>query len=546
MHICHKPRKYTGLKVLDCTLRDGGYYNKWDFDSELVKLYLLSMCESNIDVVELGLRNFSKDQFLGAHAYTTEEYLSSIDLPEGPTYGVMVDATTILNSCYSNKDAIARLFVDAINSNISLVRVAAHFKDLALCAEICERLKAKGYIVGLNMMQSGGKTSDILSDASTMIASWGCVDILYFADSLGSMDHLEVTRIVEAIRMSWSGNLGIHAHDNMNRAISNTMHAKSLGVEWIDSTVCGMGRGAGNAQTEYLLPLLQDDSYNPEPIYSLVIEHFQQMKCDYGWGSNLLYFIGAINNIHPTFIQTLISSPKYQKQDFLPALKYLSNDTKTFSYSDKLLNEAMDFGKSENPVSGSLDLVGKFIGREILVLADSQAIVRYNSAIRQYVDKFDPIVFSINIIDSINPKLINYYLITHNSKFISQSKFYSALDRSIILPKHRFSDKELVSVLGRAETIDYGLKVAPNTFEVKDNYCVSPFDLTFSYAVGCAIVSGSRHLSLVGFDGYSSNDSRQSDMVHLLNLLKSCTDLNIKALTPTSYPIEQGSIYALN
>ena len=86
------------MKILDCTLRDGGYYNNWDFDAVIVESYLASMSAANIDYVELGLRNFPQDHFLGAFAYTTEDFINSLELPSGPKYGVMVDAKTILQS----------------------------------------------------------------------------------------------------------------------------------------------------------------------------------------------------------------------------------------------------------------------------------------------------------------------------------------------------------------------------------------------------------------------------------------------------------------
>ncbi len=79
-------------KILDCTLRDGGYYNNWDFKKDLVKEYLEAMAVSKTDFIELGLRQFKNESFLGAHAYTTNDYLKRLDLPKGPKYGVMVDA----------------------------------------------------------------------------------------------------------------------------------------------------------------------------------------------------------------------------------------------------------------------------------------------------------------------------------------------------------------------------------------------------------------------------------------------------------------------
>ena len=535
-----------GLKVLDCTLRDGGYYNKWDFELEVVKSYLRAMSEAKVDIVELGLRNFSQSQYLGAHAYTTEEYLASLELDKKLIYGVMIDAVSILNFCDGPVEAINKLFIDAKDSPISLVRVAAHFGELDECEVICKSLKNKGYMVGLNMMQAGGKSSDLITESSSKVALWDCVDVLYFADSIGNMDQTDVERILAAIKLAWSGEIGIHAHDNMNRAISNTLHAQSLGATWLDSTVCGMGRGAGNAQTEYLMASLLCQHYYPAPIYKLVHETFQTMKIEYGWGSNLLYFLGAQNNIHPTFVQTLISSPKYRKEDALAAIEYLSEHQNTFAYSNQLLNEAIDFGRNEVPVSGDTTLVGSLKDKTVLIAASGPSIIKHREAIERYIKKLKPVVFSVNIIDGLSPELIDYYLVTHNSKFISQLESYSNLSRKVILPKHRFTKHELSLFNSACEIIDYGFDIMPTEFEVHESYCSSPLDLTLSYALACSVVSGANKLKLVGFDGYTSLDSRQAEMLQLLEIFKSRFDIEIEMLTPSTYPLPQGSIYALN
>src|SRR4051812_32496818 len=145
------------LTVLDCTLRDGGYYNNWCFEAPLVESYLAAMDLSGVDYVELGLRNFPKQGFLGPYAYTTENYLNSLAIPINLKVGVMVDAKTIIDSGFDMVKSIDSLFVEKNKSKISLVRVAAHFFEIDQCFEIIKKLKELGYTVGLNLMQAGGK-----------------------------------------------------------------------------------------------------------------------------------------------------------------------------------------------------------------------------------------------------------------------------------------------------------------------------------------------------------------------------------------------------
>lgn len=289
--------------ILDCTLRDGGYYNHWDFEPEVVQNYLNAMSESKIDYVELGLRNFKQKGFLGAFAYTTENFLNSLDLPEGPIYGVMIDAKTVLSSKLSIEEVIDKLFVHKKESKIDLVRIAAHFHEVEQSAAIVQALKAKGYLVGYNLMQAAGKSSELISQKAKVAKEWGVLDVLYFADSLGNMNSHEVIRIVKALRQFWDGDLGIHTHNNMAKALDNCMTARQVGVKWLDVTITGMGRGAGNAQTENLLAIVSKEKskYKASPIYALAIRYFEPMQRISGWGSNLLYFLGAQNNVHPTY-----------------------------------------------------------------------------------------------------------------------------------------------------------------------------------------------------------------------------------------------------
>jgi 4-hydroxy 2-oxovalerate aldolase len=535
------------FSILDCTLRDGGYYNNWDFSPEIVQAYLDAMSQAKIDYVELGLRSFPKAGFDGPFAYTTEAFIQSLKLPEGPTYGVMIDAKTILESPMSIEDAVDALFIEADHSSIKLVRVAAHFHEVDLSGPIIKALKAKGYIVGYNLMQAGGKPDEVIEAKAKIATSWQGLDCLYFADSLGNMDAQEVTRIVKALRRQWQGEIGIHTHNNMGEALSNTLTAQRLGVSWLDVTVTGMGRGAGNAQTESLLAVINktSDKYQPSVVYELVIRHFGQMQKDYGWGSSLLYFLGAQNDVHPTYIQNLISNKHYGTEEIVGAINYLSQLEGTTSYNGDVMESAISFDTSTKKVSGGVKLHNKFEGKEVLVVGNGPSLKRYQSAIETYIKERQPVVIAINAVKNIDAEFVDYYCVSHNSKFLSELGVYKNLLRPLILPAHRFTDKELDNVSN--DFIDYGLTVEAEEFIVNDTNCVVPHDLTTAYALAIAINGCGQKISLVGVDGYELGDIRQSEMIELLARFKSLVpNISITALTPTSYPVLQGSIYAPN
>ena len=534
--------------ILDCTLRDGGYYNNWDFDSEVVEAYLNAVSNAKIDYIELGLRNFPKSGFLGAYAYTTEAHINSLDLPDGPVYGVMVDAKTILESGFSVEDAVSQLFVPAAESKVGLVRIAAHFHEVESSGPIVKQLKALGYIVGYNLMQAGGKPDDVIADKARQAKEWGDLDSLYFADSLGNMDGDEVTRIVNALRTQWTGELGIHTHNNMGKGLDNTLTAKQLGVTWLDTTITGMGRGAGNTQTESLLAVLvkEGSAYNSKPIYELVIRHFEPMQKKYGWGSNLLYFLGAQNDVHPTYIQNLLSNTHYGTDEIVGAIDYLSKLESTTSYNGAILNTALTFNTGNSEVSGTEAVCGLFNNKHVLILANGPSTTKYLTAIKLYIEQFKPVVISINISDVVPADMIDFYVISHNSKFLADATRYQALNKPIILPVHRFSKDEL-SLLSNLDLLDYGLDVKEGELAANKTHSVVPSDITTAYVLAMLLESSPLSVKSVGFDGYDKNDPRQQEMIKILDLYsKNESAAEVVSLTPTTYPLVKGSVYAPN
>lgn len=140
--------------------------------------------------------------------------------------------------------------------------------------------------------------------------------------------------------------------------------------------------------------------------------------------------------------------------------------------------------------------------------------------------------------------MIDYYVISHNSKFLSDSGKYKQLNKPVILPKCRFNDTELKEFDG-IELIDYGIEISKGKFAVNGSYVTVPFDLTTAYILGVLLESEVKNITVAGFDGYQKNDIRQQEMVELVNLYDAHDNSQpVVAITPTSYPISKGSVYA--
>ncbi|WP_016913361.1 aldolase catalytic domain-containing protein, partial [Vreelandella stevensii] len=310
------------MLLLDCTLRDGGYYNAWDFSEELIHEYLEAMQAAGVDIVELGLRSLKNQGFQGPCAFTTDEFIRGLTIPAGLTVGVMINGSELVGKV-PQVEALERMFPnDAANSPVELVRIACHVHEFANSLPAVTWLKERGFKVGFNLMQVADRTEEEVKALAREAKAYP-LDALYFADSMGSMNPDQAAQIIQWMRTEWEGPMGIHTHDNLGLALSNTLRAIDEGVTWVDATVTGMGRGPGNARTEELaieLAARRDKPVSMVPLMALLRKHFKPMQEHYGWGTNPYYYLAGKYGIHPTYIQEMLSDSRYDEEDVLAVI----------------------------------------------------------------------------------------------------------------------------------------------------------------------------------------------------------------------------------
>ena len=281
-----------------------------------------------------------------------------------------------------------------------------------------------------------------------------------------------------------------------------------------------MGRGAGNTQTERLLTILSSEfnKYQPEYVYDLAIRYFESMQKSCGWGTNLLYFLGAQHDVHPTYIQNLLSDEQYGTEEIIAAIGYLSKLEGTSSYDGSVLEAAVNFNSSDKEVSGSKDLVDLFAGNSVLIVANGESTKKHRQGIEQFISKNKPIVISVNINESIPSSFIDYYIVSHNVKFLTDSEKYKNLNKPLILPKHRFETQEIAE-LSNVKCIDFGFENTSDDISVHEGYVDCKLDYTSSYLLGALLVARPEKVFLAGFDGYCNDDKRQLQMIKLSKFL---------------------------
>lgn len=529
--------------ILDCTLRDGGYYVDWDFDQSTVRKYLAAVATAKIDIIEIGFRFLPANKFLGAFAYSTDEYLNSINLPENIPIAVMINASELINYESGIEAAVDHLFIIKNKSPIDIVRIATRAKDVELCREIAEKLHALGYRVFLNLMQVDAVEKDELARISSLISGWGVNEVLYFADSFGSMEPETVKQISETISQGWSGPLGIHTHDNKGLALSNSIAAHEAGVQYLDSTLCGMGRGAGNAKTEYLLVEMMQrglGQYFPDALFPLVLKEFKKLHQRYQWGPNVYYFLSAIHGIHPTYIQEMLGDERYDTDQILSAINFLKSSRIPFFSFENMLRAAAGIEGDEH---GTWSAKNWLDDRTVLILGAGPSTRKYIEAIQLFVKRHQPVVLCLNVNEAVPIDMVDAYVACHETRILIESDSYSSLGKPIILPLSRVPDS-IREGLHDIEILDYGLRVNKESFEISENGCILSSSLALTYAISVATAGGADKILMVGVDGYEETDSRQLEIVDMLQKYESKQDsIPLLAITPTTYPVKISSLF---
>lgn len=532
--------------LIDCTLRDGGYYNNWDFPINLINNYLIAMNSAKVNIVEIGFRFLKNDGFKGPCAFSSDDFVRSLKVPKDLTLGVMINASDLYTDI-GWKNAIEKLFPEkASTTPIKLVRIACHFHEIQNALLAVKWLKKNGYRVGLNLMQITDRNKKEIIEFSKL-SQKSKPEVIYFADSMGSMKPKDTLSIIKSLRKNWKGNIGIHTHDNIGLALTNTMEAFNNGVNWLDATVTGMGRGPGNTKMEELIIELNNPNarnINFVPLLSVIRNFFLPLKKKKNWGSNPYYYLSGKYGIHPTYIQVMMDDNKYNDEDILGVIDYLrKNGGKKFQFNN--LNIASKF--YHKGLKGSWNPADLMKDREILILGSGPGVAEYKIALEDFIKKRKPLVLALNIQKEIEPSLVNFYIACHPVRLLADIESHSKISKPLIAPVSVLS-KSLKKKLGKKKLLDFGIKIEPGKFQFYDKHCIIPNSLVISYALATCISGKMSKIFMAGFDGYQKEDSRNDEVDEMLgNLYKSGVS-NIResiiAITPTNFnSMKSKSVY---
>ena len=288
------------MKLLDCTLRDGGYYTNWSFDDSFVKELVKSLSNADVDIIEMGYKSPLKG---GRYRKCNDSFIRNIVGICPTELAFMIDAKDFINGGVDT-NLLNDIVKSAYKSPFTYCRLAITPQQIKEALIMVNLLDELGYKVIVNVMRvSLLEDSEIREFCKKL--SIKQVKALYFADSFGSLLPDRVKEIIEIFKETGK-DIGIHTHDNLGLAFANSLCAIDNGVEYVDGTLTGMGRGVGNVRMEQLLMYY---NYDYQYVTDFVSNVMKPMKNKYGWGWNHNYMLTGIKEIHPTYCQRLQSLP---------------------------------------------------------------------------------------------------------------------------------------------------------------------------------------------------------------------------------------------
>ncbi len=293
------------IKVIDCTVRDGGLMNKWQFDDDFVREVYHALTEAGVDYMEIGYlsseKSFSRDE-VGPWKFCAEADLQRIigNSEKKIKFSAMAD--------------IGRIDYDDIlpkaESSLDMIRVACYAHQVDAAIDLAHHCMDKGYETTINLMAVSTVGIRELEEALGDLAK-SRVPVIYLVDSFGGFYQEDIETLARKYMESLPGKtIGIHAHNNQQLAFSNTITSIIAGINYLDATLYGIGRGAGNCPIELLLSFLKNPKFKVRPLIQVIEKQILPWRKKIDWGYFIPYMVTGVLNQHPRSAMAIMESDK--------------------------------------------------------------------------------------------------------------------------------------------------------------------------------------------------------------------------------------------
>lgn len=508
------------MKILDCTIRDGGYYTNWDFSKDTITTYLKSINKLPVDFIEVGYRNPDLSGYFGEYYFLPVHTMEFIRLHSDKSLAIILNEKDVLVTMVPDLLGPCRGFVD-------LVRIAIDPRNYRRALELAKEIKHMGFDVAFNVMYMS-KWSEHPEMLQRLNELDGVVDYFYMVDSFGGVYPDDVRETIKNIRAKTDVKIGFHGHNNLEMALANTLAAIDEGVDIVDATITGMGRGAGNLKTELLLTALNslqglDVDFNA---LSDTTADFEKLQDSYKWGTSLPYMVSGAKSLPQKQVMEWVSKRYYSINSIVRALNNASEN--------KVDNEKFSvFTKTSR-------------SKDVVIVGGGASVVNHKDAVYNFLSKnaHVPIIHASSknarSFDGLSNK--QYYCLAGSEGLRLEKVFEEDVSPNIqcILPPY---PRKMGTYIPDS--------VKTNTYELDAiDFIEEEYDSHTAIALQTALNLGAINVYLVGYDGYVNGTAAKKDQELFLEntFLFDCVKakLNLTSLLPSEYKkIKTKSIYDL-
>ena len=521
-------------KILDCTFRDGGYYTNWCFDDHLVQTYLECCARAGVDLIEIGFL-FPDSHDVGSFGRVDSSLVDKIRWSGSVDLGFMINAAD-----YADARGV-EILAESISAlrltdKFRFARIAVDSKSYDKAIALSKVLQPFGFDVFINLMRIASLHEAEIKNISLELDREPDISGVYFADSFGSMDPAVACQIFEWLGSGYSGQIGFHGHDNKGLALANSLALVGKGISLIDSTICGMGRGAGNTKTEFLLgeleSLMPDSKIQSEWVEHLsASEGFQQLVEKYRWGASLPYYKAANHGIHPSYVQALVESDNFSMSEIITALDELDRSPRKSSFNRDHIDFAFGYLlKGDGVLSEELGL--KLSGKERILLLGGHALSDLEHV---DLDAYDFIAAVNNLDNKVVSAVADLHFTLNPARIPNHVK---CVARCIVVPSI-----EIVPSLFRTDyekatnILFYPASLGANERGLESELCSLLYPLSLEYALNviCSICGSGVSVDLLGFEGYGGSGALFDMNQNVLDEIRHKANVDLTFIGKTSY-----------
>jgi len=380
------------LRILDCTLRDGGYINDWQFKNHQIETILSALKESRVDIIECGYLNSASGKENDSTCYTQIEDVRTTEGENTSQHAVVM----INHGDYSIDN-----LPDRVQGRIEGIRLAFHQRDTQEAMVSAAKIIALGYKLYLQPMVTKNYTDEAFLSLVAEANSLG-VYAFYIVDSFGSMLLEEFGRYMQLADKNLSHDiaLGYHSHNNMQLAFSNAIHMSRARMDRdviIDASIYGIGRGAGNLNTELIADYLnrtQQKHYDTLPLLEVIDAFLHTLMAEHPWGFSPAQYLSASFDCHPNYATYLIDKNTNHIVGIRQVLSRIPEEKKV-SFDRKLIETLyMDFLlEPKSKAGGTWEIPAK---QKILLVASGSSVESYRALVSQKAAQDEYLSITLN------------------------------------------------------------------------------------------------------------------------------------------------------